>query len=377
MLLLLQAGATLAAPAQILVSPAQFQRAGILTAPVLMRPQDPAPASAGNDVVLSGTVLAPPASIAVVSPAYGGLVQHVHVNSLQSVTAGTPVVTLFSQPWMEVQRDFVQAATQARLAAAKLARDESLFADGIIAAVRLEESRSAAVLAELAVEERRQALRAGGADAAALDRLLRERTLSPTLVVRAPAQGTLLELEATAGQRLEAGAPLAKIGRGGPLWVDLQASRQQAAQLRIGDILEVKGCGRIKVAAISPLVNSSSQSAQVRAVQVDPDGCLKINAFVEARRRPDSASGPTGFVVPGRAVVRQGDATYVFVKKSRGFAAVPVSASSAGADMVWIQGALAAGDQVAVEGIVAIKGIWAGLGADHAAAPAAAATGSK
>lgn len=399
--LLTTATAAPAAPEQLRVSPAQVARAGIATTPALAALPAAGAEAAGNDQYLAGTVVAPGGALALASSALGGVVQQVHVASLQRVAAGAPLLTLFSQPWLELQREYLQLAAQARLAGAKLARDEALFGDGIIAAARLEESRSAAQLAGLAADERRQALRAAGLDAAAIGALRAGRPLSPMLTVRAQYAGTVLELPVSPGQRIEAGAELARIGRDGPLWVELQASRQQLALIRVGDLLQAKGCGKLRVIAISPVVNGANQSALVRAEQTERDACLKINAYVEARllRGPAGAVGvggasgvagapgvvgsatPAGAVaLPAAALVRRGADTFVFVKRGTGFAVVPVRATAAGADMVWAQGALTAGEPVAVRGIVALKGIWAGLGAEAGAEPAAkpaAPTGGK
>ncbi len=386
---LTQALAALAAPAapeQLRVNAAQVARAGIATAPALAALPAAGAEAAGNDQYLAGTVVAPGTALALASSALGGVVQQVHVASLQRVAAGAPLLTLFSQPWLELQREYLQLAAQARLAGAKLARDEALFGDGIIAAARLEESRSAAQLAGLAADERRQALRAAGLDAAAIGALRAGRPLSPMLTVRAQYAGTVLELPVSPGQRIEAGAELARIGRDGPLWVELQASRQQLALIRVGDLLQAKGCGKLRVIAISPVVNGANQSARVRAEQTERDACLRINAYVEARllRGAPGVVGtatPAGAVaLPAAAVVRRGADTFVFVKRGAGFAVVPVRATAAGADMVWAQGALTAGEPVAVRGIVALKGIWAGLGAEAGAEPAAkpaAPTGGK
>ncbi|WGG53325.1 efflux RND transporter periplasmic adaptor subunit [Rugamonas sp. DEMB1] len=405
--LLTTAAAAPAAPEQLRVNPAQIARAGIATTPALAALPAAGAEAAGNDQYLAGTVVAPGTALALASSALGGVVQQVHVASLQRVAAGAPLLTLFSQPWLELQREYLQLAAQARLAGAKLARDEALFGDGIIAAARLEESRSAAQLAGLAADERRQALRAAGLDAAAIGTLRAGRPLSPMLTVRAQYAGTVLELPVSPGQRIEAGAELARIGRDGPLWVELQASRQQLALIRVGDLLQAKGCGKLRVVAISPVVNGANQSALVRAEQTERDACLKINAYVEARllRGAAAAAGaggasgvagtagvagtpgvvgtatPAGAVaLPAAALVRRGADTFVFVKRGAGFAVVPVRATAAGADMVWAQGALAAGEPVAVRGIVALKGIWAGLGAETGTEPAAktaAPTGGK
>ena len=355
-----------AAPQQLLLTAQQISRAGIATAPaVATLAGDAAPA--GNDLVLSGTVVAPPDAVALASAALDGVVRQVHVTPLQQVRSGTPLLTLYSLGWLEWQRAYLEKTSAARLAQARLARDEGLYGDGIIARARLDESRDAAQLATLAASEREQALRGAGLDGVALRRLREQRAPSPLLTVRASRAGTVLALPAEAGQHVEAGAPLARVAASGPLWVQLQATRAQLPLMRLGDLLQVDGCATLRVAAISPVVDATTQGALLRARQVGQDPCLKVNAFVEARLlRPTQRAGAAGGVaVPAVALVRgMGDARqqYVFVANGKGFVATPVQATPAGGGMAWVRGALSAGDAVAVRGLAALKGSWSGLG---------------
>ncbi|WP_348697952.1 efflux RND transporter periplasmic adaptor subunit [Duganella fentianensis] len=360
---------------QIRISAAERSRSGISTVAAVAASAEAAGHGGANDLALAGTVVAPPALLAVASAPYGGVVQQVHASSLQGVRQGAPLLTLYSQQWLEVQRDYLQAATQASLAEARAQRDSSLHADGIIAAARLEESRSAAMLARLAADERAQALRAGGWDSHAISALLRSRALTPELVLRAPRAGTLLELAAEPGARIEAGMPLARISRTGPLWIELQASRAQAERLRVGEMLMVQGCGSARVIAVGTAVSTANQSVPVRAEQQGSSDCLKLNSYVEARMAPSAKAGaaaPAGVLVPAAALVRRGAETYVFVQNAAGFMATPVQAVQAGGDLVRLTGKVAAGDAVAVKGLVVLKGSWAGLGHEAAAAAAAA-----
>lgn len=348
--------------------------AGIVTAPALAAPAS-ASTAAGNAVVLSGTVVTPPESLVLAAAITSGVVQQVHTSSLQRVQVGTALVTLFSPAWMETQREYVQLSTQSRLAADKLLRDESLFAEGIIARARVEESRAAAHLAALASDQRAQALRAGGMSASAIKALASGAPPSPLLTVRAQSAGTLMELPVTIGQSLEAGMAVAKISRDGPLWVELQASAQQMPMLAVGALLDVAQCGRLRIIAISPHINSTNQTAQVRARQLEPNACLKANAFVEARLLTPAAS-QGALLVPAGALVRRGSANYVFVRNASGFQAVPVTVGAVAGDQQWVSGAIVPGAQVAVRGLVALKGAWAGFGEAPAAPVAPAAKGN-
>lgn len=369
-----QALAQNAPPAQIPLSKAQIERSGIQTAPaVSAAAAGTAPAAGDGGQHLSGTVVAPPNALAIVSTAVGGIVQQVLVNTLQAVERDTPVAILFSQPLMEAQRDYLHLAIQARLAREKLARDESLLGEGIISRSRMQDTRGAALQADLAAKVRYQALRAAGMSERAIRNIASSNSLSPQLTVLAGARGTLVALDIHAGQRIDAGMPIASISTGAALWIELQASRQQAVQIRVGDLLQIKDCGAAKVIAVSPQVNAANQSTVIRAQLLANAACLKPNQYVEASYG-GASSVPGSIGVPAAAIVRNGAESFVFVRNEQGFEAVKVSVLSGGADKVWVQplqGNLAAGASVAVKGIVALKGSWLGLGAEPPAAGAA------
>lgn len=374
----LAAGAAEPAP-HIVISARQIAQAGIKTAPVLAAAAAGvagAGAAGGQGMRLSGTVVAPAGAVSIVSAQVSGVVQAIHVDSLRQVAAGTPLVTLFSAQLMEMQREYLQLATQSQLAQQRLARDEALATEGIIAASRLQETRGAAVQAEVAASERRQTLRAAGLSDGALAAMLRSKTLAPGLTLRAGRSGTLLEMSAQIGQRVEAGMPLARIGRDGALWIEFQAARQQADQIRVGDLLEMKQCGTAKVLALSPQMDGGNQTTLIRARQSVADGCLKVNQFVEAGHVGRQVTAGS-FGVPAAAVVLQGGQRFVFVRGASGFDAVKVRVVPGTPDRVWVDGALRAGGQVATSGIVALKGAWMGLGAEAAAAEPAVNGGNK
>lgn len=356
---LAQGAVKAAQPEQVTVTQAQIARGGVQTVAAVRTVQ--AERAGAGAIVLSGTVVAPSTALAVSSSNWSGVIQELKAAPLQKVAAGAPLAVLFSQPWMTLQADYVQQAASARLAADRLARDEGLFKDGIIARVRLDESRAAAQVAALAAEQSMHALRAGGMGAAQIRTLRDKRAVSPLLTLRAQGAGTILEMPLSAGQQVEPGAAVAKIVRDGPLWVEFQASRQQLPALNIGDTLQVADGCTVRIGAVSPLLNDVNQTATVRAEQRERNDCLKVNAFVEARLLP--APTQSGAVaVPSGALVRRGASDYVFVRNARGFLAVPVRPGASAGDLVWIRGDVKEGAQVAARGVATLKGAWSGLG---------------
>jgi RND family efflux transporter MFP subunit len=320
----------------------------------------------GGGLVLQGTVVLPAQQSDVVSLPVAGVVQAVLVAPMETVRAGQPVARVMSPELVAWQREWLQAETQARLAQGKAQRDEQLFADGIVSEHRRNESRAQYEMAALSARERRQALRLAGVGEAALAQALATASLSPQLTLLAPVAGMVLDISATPGQRLEAGSPVARIGRADRLAIELQASSQQAQALRVGDVLAVEGCKLpARIVAISSQLSSSTQSVQLRAELTGREPCLRINQFVQLRGPAAGRAGEAvALSVPAQAVVQHGGQRYVFVRVPQGFRAVAVQVGAGGGADTPIVAGLKAGDEVAVKGVIAIKGAWLGLGAE-------------
>lgn len=324
--------------------------------------------SATDGLLLQGTVVLPAQQSDMVSMPLAGVVQAVLVAPMQAVRAGQPVARIMSPELAQWQREWLLAEAQARLAQGKAQRDEQMFADGIVAEHRRNESKAQYEMAALTAREHRQALRLAGVSEAALNRAAAGSSdaLSPLLTLSAPVAGTVLEQLAAPGQRLEAGSPVARIARGGRLAIELQASTQQAQLLRVGDTLGVDGCKTpARITALSPQLSSATQGVQLRAELKGREDCLRINQFVQLRWQ--GAAGRAGdavLSVPAGAVVQQSGKLYVFVRQPQGYLATPVSVGAGGGSEAVITSGLKAGDEVAVQGVAAIKGAWLGLGAE-------------
>lgn len=359
----LGAAAWAQAPQALIPWPTRLD-AGAGVGTMVLAPQGP---TAAGGVLLQGTVVLPAQQSDVVSLPVAGVVQAVLVAPMQTVRAGQAVARIMSPQLVEWQREWLQADTQARLAQGKAQRDEQMFLEGIVSEHRRNESRAQYEMAALSARERRQALRLAGVSDATLAQAASTSSLSPQLTLAAPVAGMVLDLSVTPGQRLEAGSPVARIGRASRLAIELQASSQQAQALRVGDVLAVEGCKLpARISAISSQLSSTTQSVQLRAELTGREDCLRINQFVQLRAQaaPGRAGEAATLSVPAQAVVQHGGQNYVFVRAPQGFRAVAVKTGVGGGSETPIVAGLKAGDEVAVKGVIAIKGAWLGLGAE-------------
>lgn len=322
----------------------------------------------GEGLRLAGSVVYPPSRIETVSAPTAGVVQSLQVSSMDQLRAGSVVLRLHSPELLDMQREYVQQTTQLELATQKATRDESLFNEGIIASSRLQETRNQLAQARVAAQSHAQMLKLAGMSDAAISALGSKHALSPTVDVRSRNNGSVLEIMVTPGQRVEAGAPLAKVARSGELWLELQASRIQGDQIHIGDKVTLSQCKQAgRVAAIAPQISAQNQFVLVRATLPGAEQCVRAGQYLEAAIS-SRAAAVSGWSLPAAALVRNNGQDYVFVKDAAGVRAQIINITSRSADKIVAQASLQAGQQIAVKGLANLKGIWLGLGAPAAGA---------
>jgi RND family efflux transporter MFP subunit len=351
-LLFLFAPTAFSADELIPITPAQAGQAGIATAAL-------ADMKSVGGIRLPAQVIVPTSQVEVVAAPLPAMVAAVRVAYGETVKKGQVLARLQGTPLLELQRELAQARSQATLAAENLRRDESLFADGIIAQGRLSATRAAERQAALALAEKRQALRLAG-----LPEPGGEGMLASTAEIRAPFDGVVLEASAQPGQRVDAMTPLFKLGRISPLWLEIQATPAQAAGIAVGHEVIVPGCpsgGRVTV--IAPQVDPLDQSLRVRAELPYRVACVRPYQYVQVDVRPKESATSYAWRVPAGALTRHLSRTWVFVEAPGGFRPVAVQVLEESAQSSLVAVPVDAATRIAVKVIVAIKGAWLGLGA--------------
>jgi multidrug efflux pump subunit AcrA (membrane-fusion protein) len=285
------------------------------------------------------------------------------------VRPGAPLARLYSADLLALQRDYLNAAAQAAVQAARLSRDEGLFKDGIIAASRMMDTRATEVEAATALQEHRQLLLQAGMSDASIAALKTAAQMSPRITIVARSAGTVLEQGVAVGGRVQSGDTLFRIGATGGLALELQATRADAARLRIGDPIAVDGCAATgRITALGSQVDPVTQMVLVRAQVNGTDPCLRTNEYVRVSATPSRESA--GAVsVASAAIARIGKQDVVFVRGPDGFQPLAVTVIQSQGERSWVRAAaLPAGTLVVTRGVAALKGHLQGLGASAAAA---------
>jgi membrane fusion protein, heavy metal efflux system len=302
-------------------------------------------------------IAVPNAQLRVISTPFAGITESLQVAEGDAVTKGQLIAIIQSTELLQKLGEYIDAQSKYNLARTELKRDTQLSKDGIIAERRLLETQARYTQAKTSAEQARQTLEYAGYDKDALAEISRTRKISSRLEIRASQDGVVLEQMIAPGEQLQALAPIFRIGKLSPLWLEIHVPLEQVATIQPGmDVRvrdpEISG----KVLTIGRMVHGADQGVLVRAEVPDETGQLRPGQFVQI----DIAQGEGSqrFSIPRSALVRDGGKAMVFIRKGESYEARPVEIVSEGADRIIIQGDFAADDQIVVTGTAALKSIW-------------------
>lgn len=332
-------------------------------------------AGGGLAAGLPAEVRVPNEQLRVVAAPMPGMVVAIDVAAGQSVKKGQVLARLASPALLGAERDFLQAAQAAQLAAQAARRDEQLFAEGIIAESRLQASRANREQAAVGLAARRGELSLAGVSEGALTALAAQQRLPSEVLISAPIAGVVLEQSVQPGQRVDAAAPLFRIGLLTPLWIEIQVPAALAADLREGLAASVPAQGATgRVINVGRQIGAGSQTVSVRA-RIDA-GSERLSPGQMVEASIDVPVAGHGFRVGASSLVRVGGEAYVFVadEGGKGFRPLAVKTVGESGDRVLLQAAeLTAQTRIATRGVASLKSMWTALPGAEAGGPAAAA----
>lgn len=333
----------------------QAQALGIATAALPSK-------QAGEVSGLPAQVVVPPDQMFVISTPLPAMIEQTLVGVGDSVRKGQPIARLQSSALAEAQRGLLQASVQSQLAKENLARDKSLWNDGIIAESRYRKTKGLAREAQATLSERKQMLRHSGMSDAAIAKLLSGNNVSNLLTMTAPIDGVVLEKSADAGQRLDAAVPMFKIAKLDPLALEIQVPLAYTRNLKTGAKITVPAYAASgRLTAIGHSLTDTNQTILLRATILQGAKNLRPGQFVEVSISTGANSGAQ-WDIPNSAISRIAGKTMIFVATPQGFRAQTIDVLNEGAQTSVISGALNGDEKIAVRGVSALKSSMLGIG---------------
>lgn len=278
------------------------------------------------------------------------IIETVHFDSGQQVSAGTPLVTLRGQAQ---QAALLQAQATFAEADQLYKRQRELAAQQLVASATLDTQRAIRDAAEARVREMQSDIG---------DRR-----------VRAPFAGVLGIRQVSEGSLVTPSTVIATLDDIERMHVDFQVPEAELASLSQGDKVSATSVaypGRTfegEVATIDTRVDPGTRAVTVRADFINTDHALRPGMLLDVRMfRPERQA----LVIPEIAVVQVGRDSFVFrVKPDQTVERVDVVSGARRSGVVEIREGLKAGERIVIDGTGKLR---PGLEVDDSAAPAAA-----
>lgn len=358
--LILAGGISFTAPAQaenIEIGSRELANLGIS----LIKPQRTDRANTIN--ALANVVLPPHADVAVAA-LQSGLIVRLHVGAGDTVSQGQAMADIMSKEFLILQSEFLDALGNRVLTETARIRDEQLHTDGIISQRRLSETRTRAAEADLHLAEQRQLLILSGLSAAELQQLEKTRQFFESLTVRSPMRGEVLQRWVGAGDQVNPGARLFRVGDLEQLWLEIQLPADALQGIAPGYAVSrnIPGTEQelARITTSTRVVDSDSQKVMVRAETTNAGHRLLPGQRIEVTIHipGPSARETTTWEVPARAITHHGAEAYLFARNDTGFDVVPVVLHGGQGELVFVEAVIDDRTEIALTGVATLKAIW-------------------
>jgi membrane fusion protein, copper/silver efflux system len=243
----------------------------------------------------SGQVSFDDRRVATIVSRVAGRIEDTRVSLWDTVRRGEPIVSLYSPDFMTAEAEYLQALSTSRLSAAASSPDTGTLASAMVSAAQRK-------LELLGMED---------ADIRTLS------APSPTVWMRAPISGTIVDKKAIRGGAVNPGDVLLSVGTLDDVWITADIYEDDLARVHEGQDLAAVTTAfpdevfKGTVARISPNIDPNTHTAQIRCEVRNPGYKLKPQMLARVRivTRPGSA-----LVVPQAALVFETDGYYAFVQ---------------------------------------------------------------
>lgn len=293
-----------------------------------------------------------------------GLLIQLQANIGDKVKKGQILAQIDSPELVALQQQFLTARSELHLASLEQNRDQKLLQEGVIAQRRWQQTQAQYNSKAAIANESRQLLRIAGMSHTEIDSLAKTHKLGMSLKVRSPIDGVVLERLATLGSRLDMQAPLYRIADLSDLWLEINIPQERLQNIRVGDLVKIPGTANVaEIRLLGQSVDPDNQTILARAIIQGHSENLRVGQHLNVQVM--QTSNVKSFRVPNTAIAQNAGHSYVFVRNAAGFAVTEVSVIGKQQQDSLITGALSENQEIAIQGAVALKANWLGMGGDE------------
>jgi cobalt-zinc-cadmium efflux system membrane fusion protein len=310
-------------------------------------------------------VVIPPGQEYVVSATQAGFIEKLNAAIGDNVEKGQILAQLNSPALLTQQWEYLKACNTLQLAVAVYQRDKKLLEEGVISDRRWQETSSQYHSAVSEADERKQLLEIAGMTASEIDHFGKTHRLSRSLNIHAPITGVVIERLAAVGTHVDMMAQLYRIANLNPLWLEIAIPQERIASIKIGDQVVIENSkAEAKISLLGQSVNPENQTILARAV-IEAQEVASLRPGQRLNIRIIQSIDKAAFKVSNAAIAQNKGKAFIFIHNQQGFSVTEVNVIGKQDDQSIISGDLRGDEEIAINGAVALKANWLGLGTDE------------
>ncbi|HTN47223.1 MAG TPA: efflux RND transporter periplasmic adaptor subunit [Flavipsychrobacter sp.] len=269
-----------------------------------------------QSIKVNGKLEVPAQNKAVVTSLYEGLLQQILVHPGSSVRKGQVIATVTNTELTNLQQSLISVNAQLKLVQLEFSRQTELVAGNAAPLKNLQKAE-----AELnSLRAQQAALKKQLTVLGISPSSVASGTLSSTLTLTAPISGTISDIHAQIGSKVDATTPVAEIVNNSQLHLDLFVYEKDLMTIKEGQIIHftlTNNPGKeydATIFSIGTAFTDASKSVPVHAeVQGDKSGLIEgmnVTAIISIGNR-------TAMAIPSEAIVTNGGKDYIFIQTSK------------------------------------------------------------
>ncbi|HET9595136.1 MAG TPA: efflux RND transporter periplasmic adaptor subunit [Anaeromyxobacteraceae bacterium] len=318
-------------------------------------------------VALTGEVRFDERRVTHVSPRIEGAVRKVHASLGEHVRRGQALVELESVQIGEAESDYLSTRASLRLARASAERQEQLRKEQISSEKEYLAARQEFEAAQIRARAAEEKLARLGVAKEELDRLADagRRAGGGSLVIRAPADGIVLEMHAVPGELVKPEQSIVTVGDVSSVWVwadlhedqlgrvlDAQRSAKLRAEIGVKAFPGTTFPGSVEF--VGPTMDERTRTVKVRVAAANRDAKLRAGMFASVRIYLPGQE--EALAVPAAAVLSDEGRSFVFAHHHGDYwIRRPVEPGRRWVDWVEVKGGLHGGETLAADGSFLLK----------------------
>jgi len=279
------------------------------------------------------------------------VVKNIYVRKLDHVKKGEKLLSVRSNVLLNLQEMYIKALIESKNIDKNYERNKKLQSDGIISHKKLLESLQEKQSSDLRVKLSANELLASGFSNDMLERVQKNHQAIMAINILAPRDGIINKIDVNIGEKVESNRSMMSIYADGKRFIEISVPIKTIQNIYIGQKCTFEEYSA-NITAIGNIVNSESQSVQVRAeIQNSKDIMInRIYSVIITKKISGSVK------IKKSALVFDGDNSYVFKRVEKGFEVVSVKVIKEGPVCYIVNSELKAGDALAVSSTSALLG---------------------